>query len=863
MKVNNKKCIRRLALRSLFANKRRNMIATFAIVLTAILFTSLFTIISSIDATSKTSTFRELGGYEHGGFKSVSDEDVEALSGSTRLKEYGLRTVIGINSTSLFKNRSAEISYMDENATKWSYIELKEGHLPTAKNEVIMDTQALALLNVEPVIGSEITLSFYLNCYEDDSALYTDTFVLSGYWEFDHMSPVHFINVSKEYVDEIKSVVEERGFGALRTDMSVMLTSSFHLESDMEIVALEGGFDTENPEAENYIDYGINPGYSSTSIMESDSIETILALLAFSLLIAFTGYLIIYNVFQISVAGDIKYYGLLKTIGVTSKQLKRIIRLQALCLCIVGIPLGLLIGYGFGAGLIGVVLKTSTISMSALTVSTSPYIFIGAAVFELLTVLISTSKPGRIAAKVSPVEALRYTENSGIKKKKQATKGAKVRRMAFANMGRNKRKTVLVFFSLALAIVLLNCVFLFTSGFDTEKWLTQTVTFDFVVGKSDYFKFKGTALGNEGLTEEDIAYISENTEAINSGIGYDFSCYTNMIVDQSTYNRFKENDPLSEDIDRGENGEYFENAVAEAMDDELIDKLTEYEGDISLLKSETENYVAFIAYKDEYGNIIPDFDAPKIGDKVSFAFADDIKESGNDFVYSDITTATYTVAAYVVVPTQIGPRRASRGVNVIFGSKSLRNEIGDRLSPMLYAFDAADSNAENKAEDFLSKLSTDTTYEYMYESKAVQRSEFDELKQMFLLLGGLLCGIVGAVGVLNYFNAVMAGILARKNELAVLQAIGMTGKQLKQMLMIEGLIYSAGSGLIALVLSVLFVPVLNVAANNMFWFYSEHFTVTPVLLVLPIMAFLGICIPLLSYKGLAKASIVERIREIG
>ena len=81
--------------------------------------------------------------------------------------------------------------------------------------------------------------------------------------------------------------------------------------------------------------------------------------------------------------------------------------------------------------------------------------------------------------------------------------------------------------------------------------------------------------------------------------------------------------------------------------------------------------------------------------------------------------------------------------------------------------------------------------------------------------------------------------------------------------MIEGLIYSAGSGLIALVLSVLFVPVLNVTANNMVWFYSEHFTVAPVLFILPIMALLGIIIPLFSYKGLSKASIVERIREIG
>ncbi|MBP5194965.1 MAG: hypothetical protein J6Z42_03120, partial [Lachnospiraceae bacterium] len=66
-----------------------------------------------------------------------------------------------------------------------------------------------------------------------------------------------------------------------------------------------------------------------------------------------------------------------------------------------------------------------------------------------------------------------------------------------------------------------------------------------------------------------------------------------------------------------------------------------------------------------------------------------------------------------------------------------------------------------------------------------------------------------------------------------------------------------------LILSVIFVPVVNAVSNELFWFYSDHFSITPVLMVLPIMALLGIIVPLVSYKGLSKASIVERIREIG
>ena len=134
---------------------------------------------------------------------------------------------------------------------------------------------------------------------------------------------------------------------------------------------------------------------------------------------------------------------------------------------------------------------------------------------------------------------------------------------------------------------------------------------------------------------------------------------------------------------------------------------------------------------------------------------------------------------------------------------------------------------------------------------------------MFTLLGGVLCLIIGFVGILNFFNTIMAGIIARKNEIAVLQAIGMTGKQVKGMLMTEGMIYTVGSGLLALTLSLVFGPLVNSVSSSFFWFYSSNFTLVPVLLMLPIMVLLGVLVPLASYSGFSKASIVERIREIG
>ena len=64
---------------------------------------------------------------------------------------------------------------------------------------------------------------------------------------------------------------------------------------------------------------------------------------------------------------------------------------------------------------------------------------------------------------------------------------------------------------------------------------------------------------------------------------------------------------------------------------------------------------------------------------------------------------------------------------------------------------------------------------------------------MFMLLGGALSFIVGLVGVLNFFNSIVTGITARRRELAVLQSIGMTGRQLQTMLALEGLLYTLGA----------------------------------------------------------------------
>ena len=126
--------------------------------------------------------------------------------------------------------------------------------------------------------------------------------------------------------------------------------------------------------------------------------------------------------------------------------------------------------------------------------SVSPVIFIGAALFSLVTVLLSCRKPGRIAGKVSPIEAVRYTEGGGIKRKtKKGRRGVSLLSMAWANLGRSRGKTAVTVTSLSLAVVLLTVTVNFTNGFDMDKYVSHFASSDFIVADAASSRPAGTS----------------------------------------------------------------------------------------------------------------------------------------------------------------------------------------------------------------------------------------------------------------------------------------------------------------------------------------------------------------------------------
>ena len=881
MNVKNRKCIKKLSWRSLWASRKRNIIAIIAIALTTLLFTSMFTIVLSLNASYETYQFRQLGGYNHGTFKDVSSEQAERISAHPKVKEVGVRKVIGISVDGVFAKTPAEVSYMDANCTKWSYATPTTGRIPESGKEVAMDTAALQLLGVTPELGAEVTFSYSVTDKDQIAFDVTDTFTLVGYWDYDDLMPVHYINISMDYADNIEAQAMETGLEPFRTDLNVMLTSSANIRRQMEQVDTDLGYTWDSYTEPNSVRIGVNWGYTTSQLAFQIDPELVIAVVAFLLLVIFTGYLIIYNIFQLSVTGDIRFYGLLKTIGTTPRQLKRIIRQQSLLLCVIGIPVGLLLGYGIGAVLVPVVLKTTQLGAVSSTISTSPVIFLGSALFALLTVLLSCSKPGKMAAKVSPVEATKYTDMVQTKKKHRGIRVAKLHQMAFANLGRNKKKTVLVVLSLALSVTLFNALCCFVGGFSMEKYVSSMTCADFIVSTTDYFRFNMSA--DEFITPEQIEEIAANTNARLSGTGYAVrgAKYLWMTEDalRQDYARYES----AEQLDIHMSGmEHRGNMVMgdtriEALDSSLFEKLQVFDGDLSPMLKPDNHAIAIAVSLDDYGNL-PNRDYyPKVGDTVTVTYADDLKyidsrtgelctaDTPEEYLQPKLYGARdveYTVCALVKLPYSMGYRYGGIGYNTVLSVDTALRDSSGSVIPMLYLFDTSDETGETEAEQYLSDLSAGALSPLMYESKATARAEFAQFQQMFLLVGGVLCAIIGLVGLLNFFNAMMTGILSRRREFAVLQAVGMTNRQLKTMLIYEGLFYAMASVAAAFVLSLVLGPLAGKMLGSMFWFFDYQFTILPVLLTIPMFLLLGWLIPTVLYGQAAKQSVIEQLRDI-
>lgn len=883
MKVSNRGCIRRLSLRSLLASRTRNIVAVLAIALTAVLFTSLFTIALSINEGIQQNNFRQAGGWSHGTFKYLTEEQCEELKDDPLIAQWGLRRFVGMPRSAPFNKSHVEIGYSDANQAHWSYCDPVEGRLPQeGTTEAATDTHVLELLGVEPELGAQFTVTFPVDGHET-----TQTFTLCGWWEYDKAVVANHILIPESRVDAILTEVgvtlpgSDNMTGSWNLDV-MLKHGARSIASDLEEILVNHGYQSETL-GENDISTGVNWGYTGAQLSDKRDPAVAAIIVGVLALILLTGYLIIYNVFQISVAGDIRFYGLLKTIGTTPRQLRRIIRTQALLLSLIGIPIGLLLGWLLGGVLTPVI--TARLNGVTTVVSVSPLLFVGAAIFALVTVLISCRRPGRLAGKVSPVEAVRYTEGKALKRNgKRSGKGVSLLSMAWANLGRSRGKTFITVLSLTLAVVLLTLTVTFAGGFDMDKYVSNFTASDFILADAGQFQTGGHAFNDEMEVPEEVIDAVEAQGGITGrGRIYGKTAPALEFVTEEYYrcmwgrwNTQEQLDSMVAFKERTEDGLLDNQVQLYGMEPFALDHLKVLEGDLSKLNDPDGSYIAAVYSDDDYGNPEMDSHWARLGDTVTIRYVEKFEyyDPATGEVYGPLENVPegaayaeraikyrdvdYTVAALVTVPFALSYRYYGAD-EFVMGADTFVRETGTD-SVMYYAFDTTEE-ANAAMESFLADYTENGNPQFDYESKATYAGEFESTRSMFLLLGGALSFIVGMVGVLNFFNAILTGITARRRELAVLQSIGMTARQLRTMLALEGLLYTLGAALLALALILVTAPFVGPALNGLIWFFTYHFTIWPIAVVLPLFGALGILIPVLSSRAAQRYSVVERLRQ--
>ncbi len=857
MKVKNKRCIRNLSFKQFKAAKLKNLIAISAIALTTLLFTSLFTIAFSINDGIEQSNFRQCGGFNHGTFKSLTKEQFNELKTDSLIKQWGLRRFVGMPDKEPFNKSHVEVGYSDATLAHWMYCDPTTGRLPKeGTNEAATDTRVLELLGIEPEIGTEFTMTLDVDGKET-----TQTFILCGYWEYDEgMLASHVLipqSRAEEVYDEVGLIpgkADDQVTGSWELD--VMFKNSMHIEKDMQKVLSNHGF--QNEENNNsYISIGVNWGYSGSILANSLDVETVVTIIAILLLIIFTGYLIIYNVFQISVTNDIKFYGLLKTIGTTPRQLAHIVHQQALILSILGIPFGLFGGWLIGGALTPFIV--ANLNGISNIVSVRPIIFIVSALFSLLTVFISCGRPSKMAAKVSPIEAIRYTEGKNTKKgDKKSTKKVSPFSMARANLSRSRKKTILTVVSLALAVILLNLTVTFTKGFDLDKFLSSFTATDFIVAESSYFQTDNPAPGPEyGMPQTFIDEIVAKDESVKGGKIYgvssgissegssevdEFVTEEYFLKENSEFISIEEAEKLLSRKQKNEDGLVPNEVQLYGMEAFALDQLKVIDGDLSKLDEDGGHYIAAVYESDEYGKTDLNSHWAKIGDTVNLHYVEkeyyyldngeiipslkDVTLGDRDWGVREVKyhDVEYTVVALVTIPLAISYR--SYGCDeFVLNSQTFINDT-ETNKVMLYAFNT-DEDTNSNMETFLSNYTTNVDPQYQYESKLKYMTEFEDFQSMFLLLGGVLSFIVGTVGILNFFNATLTSIITRRREFAMLQAVGMTGKQLKSMLVYEGLSYGFYAGIVSLIVTLIMDPLVGIKLENVVWFFTFRLKLIP------------------------------------
>lgn len=779
-------------------NKSKSFLIALTIMLTTTLLTSVGLTCLNWIKVNKEVTIERSGSF-HGTYKRTTIDELNIIKNNIDIEKFGVLRTVGYAEKD---ENNLGIVYTDENNAEMGNVNFIEGSIPTKENEIAIQDGYLDILGIEAKVGENINLEYESR---NDGEIKNYDFILSGIIEsseFNKANKSYTAIISEEFLNN-KEADKDMTFNTYVRVVGDGKLSGNEIKEKVKVVGNDVGI--------NEYDVKVNEDYINALNPEPAIIGGGVAI---ALIVVLSSILVIYSIFYVSVINKVQEYGKLRAIGATKKQIKNLILREGFVLATISIPFGILIGYLISDLIIGKVLQFDQYGVGGINVAMIVAVFIVC----YLTVFLSLIKPMRIASRVSPVEAMKYNGENNGKSNRAGYEEVTLKRLTFANIARNKKKTIVTLLSLSLSGILYITMSTIMSSMDARVMATQHMSGDFTLSLTNY-----TYDENE-VQETDYNMIQENNplgKEFRDSL-MDISGVKEITTSGSTW--VKLTVPSGEEKLGGLSG-FGEDRVKE-LEEWLVEGEINYEN----LKSGNGVIYNYPNFAEESGI--------KVGEKVNLTVYDGSKTFEKEFTVEAIC---YVGGSDFIVPNEVVNEMiktditSSIGINV---EKSKLKEVEEQLKVI------ADNNGYIEMNSLEEEIA-------VYELSL----------RMTSILGYSLVIILGVIGFINLINTMVTSIITRKKELGMLQAIGLSDRQLVRMLQIEGMFYTFGSLGIILTLGnvigyIAFVLFKNSGAS--YAVYSYPLVQTVVMIVAVTVA--QILITYLVTSNFKKESLVDRVR---
>lgn len=759
----------------------------------------------------------------HALYRNVDESTVMKLAAHHDVKTYGLRSDAGYMN---LEDATVSMMYMDRTGMELYKVKLKEGQLPQKENDIVVSKGILEALGQNGKIGDTITVPYQI--LKDDGLDYTKEkdFRICGFLADNESSKEQkqYTSLVSEAFLKAEIPVEQVKYRFLLQVNGQKGNTTADYTETIQNIARQFGISED--------DMNINKEYLAANYVDPATIPVIVGIM---LIVVLAGIITIYSVYYVSMNQRVREFGKLKAIGATKRQLRQIVLREGMGVALFAIPIGLLIGT---VAVKVVLLQFVEHAKDSNVLITEAYkvvakgevqlyywwIYLLAIAVTLCTVYLSLMKPMRMAARVSEIEAMRY--QGGSKRQKSSRKGYQflnIGRLTKRNLAENKKKSTITIVSMAVTGIFVMMVATVLSCANPMESAKSSI-----VGQYEISPIVES--GNKEHPEYEWAEVQKNNP-LNEGLKQQIEELDGVErVDVFTALKVS-GGPFEEKI-----GTEFINGVPEEYAEELKKGITEGNVTYEELKS-GDKVILDRALLHWYPDI-------KVGDKLKLNIHD-----GDNTFQKEIEVAA--IGEYGTGLTNY---------NCLIMAKEGAEKLTINNSSSYFQV-IADKDYDEALEASLQAIVDGSGRLQM----RTWKNEYDTWENAIQMTRGACYAfiiILAAISIMNLINTMINSVHVRKKELGMMQAIGMSDRQLMKMLQLEGIFYTVGTLIISIgVGSLAGYPLfLYAKRTGMFDISTYHYPVTAAIIIILTLFVIQMLLAIFIAKSVRKDSLIERIR---